>query len=215
VNDDIIQLEFPVGEACGATNRTTIMELVCDKNSTKPVIDTTEFDPDRCSNKIIVKTRAACPVGKYEAWYERFNIYVTTSALVILGLIYMIFGFRFEIITIPILIAVTTSLILHSIAPNIPTIACICFGLAFVLLTQVLEKIVYFTIIFILSNFITGFGIHGIIGMFSDNVDSDFVYWGSVVVIAIILLMFLSYIEKLLKIIITSIVGAFLLTRVK
>ena len=75
--DETIQLELPLGEACGDGNRTTIMEIVCDKNSNKPIFDTSQFNADSCHNKIIIKSKAGCPVSKYEPWYEKFNIYFT------------------------------------------------------------------------------------------------------------------------------------------
>jgi hypothetical protein len=213
-SDDTIQLELPPGDACGDGNRTTVMELVCDKNASKPIIDTSEFNKDNCHHKIIMRTKGACPVTKYELWYEKFNVYFTGIVLGVLGLVYMIFGFKFEIITLPLLILITTALIVHSISPNIPIIACVCFGLAFVLLTHLFERIIYYVIIFILSNFLASFVFRGLIGYFLGNFDSDVIYWVTVGVIAIFLIIILNLIENLLKVIITSIVGAFLSVRV-
>jgi hypothetical protein len=161
-----------------------------------------------------MKSKIACLIPNYEAWYERFDVHFTASFLFIFGSIYLIFGLKYEVITIPALIACMTTLIIHSVGPTIPFIACICFGLAFMLMTLLIERMIYYLIIFILSNLISRLVFHGLIKFIGENYDLNGFYWVLVCVLVIILIILLKYIETCLKIVLTSIIGAYMIVRV-
>ena len=121
-----VKITLNSGEKCENSNvsRKMIFTIQCDKNKdayknqSRPYdLISKKYDPEKCNNEIIFKSYYACPsINLASIWGKLEEMKIITSIiLIILGVVLLLFGQKFEKITITILIFLTSSLVLFVI----------------------------------------------------------------------------------------------------
>jgi hypothetical protein len=208
-------VKLPSGDLCDVEkNYTTTLELQCSSHAVGlTFINPEEFNPASCHNHLILSSTSFCNSDVYIPWYMIIDPRMISAILFLTGLFFIALGYKFEDITIPLMIILTTAIIIHLLAPTIPIIACICFGVVVALFTQLIEKVIYIIIIFLLSNIcatlILQFLLH-----YATETNPATIYLASLAVCAFVLIIVMKLVTNLLKVLVISIIGSYFSIRV-
>jgi hypothetical protein len=212
-----ILIKLPAGDACDQNNTTlsVFVELICDNEAgaiTK-LLNPDEFYNDECNKHLKLSTNAICNPVVYTSWVDIGDPCIFSIVLIVIGIFYLFYGYQMEEFTIPILLIIAVAALIHVAGPRVPVIACLSIGVVISLLTQIIEKFVYYIIIFILGNIISIFVLQLILHYFKDIYPVT-IYSTTLTLTLIVLILTMNYIVNLLKLVMLSLLGSYLTIRV-